>query len=268
MITLRQFPDMRYSGRLGNNLYELAALIGLADSMGEKVILPTGWIYQPYFNLPDDMFGEVPPDAREATDWAGHIEGRVRIFLQDINFFKDSLPKIREYFKPSALAQPYVDKCSEFWELPRPVLSIHVRRGDLTDDPVMPDKTLYYTVPKEDFYRRAINQLKPGMASVAIFSDGIDWCKERFDADYFHEGTPYRHLTDPDFMIATPYDWIDLHLMAACERHLVGGSTFGIWGALMADDKEALYQRPVYGPAYSFIDESLLFLPSWKALDV
>lgn len=120
-------------GRLGNALFELASTIGIADAVGEPPYFPWDWIHRPYFSLEPALFGDdirnlpahmlesdmktvrpefrgagavMPPvNPREATEFATHIDIRARGYLQDIRLFWPSIGKIRDWLKPSPLAQ-------------------------------------------------------------------------------------------------------------------------------------------------------------------
>lgn len=265
-------------GRLGNALFEVASTIGIADTVGEPFAFPTDWIHRPYFSIPMACFGDDPrnypgapwnnagpPDPREATELATHIDIRARQYLQDIHLFWPSIDKIREFLAPSELAQ---ETLAKFELPPGPRIGVHVRRGDNVFDPGVANKADYHSCPTIDYYRKGIAMQPEG--NLVLISDDIPWCREQFpDAAFFGDGQAYWKEHEARFGIDTPSDWIDLFLLAQCDYFVISGSTFGIWGAILSNCPPENVIRPdkVYGPLVSHVDESLLFHPSWRVLE-
>ncbi len=283
-------------GRLGNALFELASTIGIADAVGEPPYFPWDWIHRPYFSLEPALFGDdirnlpahmlesdmktvrpefrgagavMPPvNPREATEFATHIDIRARGYLQDIRLFWPSIGKIRNWLKPSPLAQATL---ASYPLPPGPKLAVHVRRGDNVFDPGIPNKADYHSCPSEVYYRKGIELMTQTVKnySLVVISDDIPWCKEVFpEARFFGHGEAYWKEHEPQFGVDTPHDWLDLFLLAQCDAFVISGSTFGIWGAILADVPYENVVRPdrVYGPLVNHVDESLLFHPSWRVL--
>jgi hypothetical protein len=264
MITYR---DLGRRGRLGNALFELASTIGIARTYNQDVIFPEDWMHRPYFSVPDEMFGPIPDCAVEAYDMidaVGHIDPRVRAYLQDINLFWPHIDEIRGYLRPSETAWNILD--DHQYEMPGGTLTaVHVRRGDNVYDPGVPNKSDYHTCPTLDYYCRGLSQFSN--EHISVFSDDIAWCREFLGfADYFGDGRGYWKEHEDRFEIDAPHDWIDIFQMSFCNQFVISGSTFGIWGALLANVLDDHVVRPdkVYGPLLSYIDESLLYPPGWK----
>lgn len=272
MITFR---NLGKTGRLGNQLFQIASTIGIARQFGDQpVMFPADWIYRPYFNLPDTMFGPIPDyavDAHFIEDAVSHIDPRARPYLQDYNLFADDLDEIREYFFPSDLALNIIALTPDAFNTLDWVrtLGVHVRRGDNVVDPGVPNKSDYHLCPDLDYYSRGMMQfLVLEWDKLAVFSDDIPWCRENFKADFFGDGRAYWKEHEERYGKDVPNDWIDLFTLARCKYFVVSGSTFGIWGALIAGVPDSHVVRPskVYGPALDFIDESLMFPPDWKVI--
>lgn len=259
------FSDLGRVGRLGNALFECASTIGLAASRADTARFNADWIHRPYFSVPDDLFGDLAGGI-DAQTLVPHIDPRAAVYLQDYSLFEAVMPTIREYFAPSEEAQEILDEQKVFADLPRPILSVHVRRGDNVYDPGVPDKHLYYPVPDAAYYGDAMDEQRdrhPGIASVAVFSDDPDWCEQNLTADYFHQGVARPKEHEPDFLTAPVLDWIDLQLMARCEHHVLSNSSFGVWGALLAGDPAAIISWPFFGPKLDYIDAALQFPDTW-----
>lgn len=268
-----------YRGRLGNALYQVASTIGIGERLGEPVRFNADWIHRPYFSVPDAYFDSYYED--EATPIAnvlakelapGPTSTWLQQFLQNYEWFEAVLPKIRRYFAPSDMAVRIMEATTTEWtrefdQLERPILSVHVRRGDNVIDPGVPHKHLYWPVPPLRYYERAIAELRDEAASVVVFSDDIPWCEEHIDADYYHVGVSRPKEHEADYLTAPVLDWIDLQLMARCEAgHVLSNSTFGWWGAMLAGDERAIYPWPIVGPKLPEVKMEMALPPSWRRL--
>lgn len=265
------YPNLGFTGRLGNALFELAATAGIADRLGVEPRFNANWIHRPYFSVPDrfftdDLTGCVRAWSMPAAD---HIDARARQYLQDVNLFIHMMPTIREWLTPSPLAQEILaDQAVEFEQLQGPVGGVHVRRGDNIKDPGVPNKADYHRTPPIEFYLGGIQLLSAhGAASIAAFTDDPEWCREHLPVDYVHEGVPRPKEHEADYLTAPVLDWVDLQLLTRCDAHIVSGSTFGVWGALLGRGR-VWHATEVYGPRLDYIDSDLLFPSDWSTLGV
>lgn len=258
------YSELGRTGRLGNALFEFAATYGIARANGGEPRFNADWIHRWCYNVPDEFFTYDFSDCRSPMEWAQHIDERARMYLQDVNLFVDHLSDIRKYLTISIKGATAEYRDSKFWDLPKPILSVHVRRGDNIVDPGVPDKYNYHRTPPLAWYQQNIKEMESRFASVAVFSDDPQWCRDNLEADYYHEGLPRPKEHERNYLTAPVKDYIDLDLQSWAHGHIISGSTFGIWGAILANSQNVRYARPVYGKKLSFIDESLLFLPHWK----
>lgn len=270
MITYRGLG--RY-GRLGNQLFQLASTIGLAITHKEQVKFPADWIYRPYFSVPDVFFGEIPDDAIEATEYAQYLDYRARPYLQDITLFWEHIAVIRRFLKPSALVQETFDQKRLPLRLPpAPRLGLHVRRGDNVIDPGVPNKSDYHLCPDLDYYRRGVRAVAYHAPSLirgtVCVSDDLAWCVENIEeVDLYGTGVAYPKENEPLYGVTHPQDWEDLFLLAMCDCLVISGSTFGIWGAILANTNDVVRPDKVYGPLVAaYTNAELLFPPEWKVI--
>lgn len=264
MITFRRMGRL---GRLGNALFQIAATIGIADRYEQDVVFPADWMHRKYFSIPDKLFSEhIPPNAIEATEYIHHMDSRAAEYMQDVNLFEHSLPKLREYFKPSPLALQTL----ELFQMPNRLggkrIAVHVRRGDKITDPGVANIYDYFIQPGVEYYKAGINKLFRQGDSICLFSDDIEWVKEHIVAEFYGTGDAYWKDWEPQFGSTEPLDWIDFFLMAKCDAFVISGSTMGIWAALLADVNPHLVIRPdvVYGPMLAYVNSELLFPPDWR----
>jgi hypothetical protein len=140
------------SGRLGNQMFQIAATIGVARKNGLECVFPP-WDYADYFRKPVPQSAQLPEtdvyweasfaynDIRlcRPTDLAG--------CFQSERYFKHCEAEVRSYFLPRAellasLEGPYRELLS------RPTCSVHVRRGDYV---LYPE---YVDLAATDYYGR------------------------------------------------------------------------------------------------------------------
>lgn len=264
------FPALGQRGRLGNQLFQLSATIGIARDRGDDFVLPPNWIYRRYFSFPDECFGEFTPNMHVATELALHLDPRCRDYLQDINLFIRHLPEIREYLNPSLLAWSQMEQVPNICSHSHTV--VHVRRGDNVYDPGVPNKADYHLTPPLSYYLEGIEHFQNPF--LWIYSDDIDWCKENLPhACQYGHGVAYAKEHEPQYGTYDPTDWMDLFAMsvtgnAGASAYVISGSTFGIWGALLSglDPDRVVRPNGVYGSALPWINENTLFHPYWEVI--
>lgn len=263
------YPELSKAGRLGNQLWEIAATIGIAVIRDEDVQFPR-WDYQPYFCVPDRMFVDDPVGTL-ATEYVSYMDPRARAYLQDAALVSHIEPVLREYFLPSTLARGMLDEVLEadFAGLPRPWTSVHVRRGDNVTHPLG-----FHPLRSAEYYRNALASL-PTAGSLIVFSDDPDWCEENFERDvgrrvdlFFHGSARPREYADRvAYETAPVLDWVDVQLMAGCDRHVISNSTYAWWGAFLSTDRHPVYPSNWYGwNIRDWTDASLMFPPNWREI--
>jgi Glycosyl transferase family 11 len=104
----------------------------------------------------------------------------------------------------------------------QPNCAIHVRRGDYVH------RTQYNPVCSLDYYRSAI-ELFAADTAFLVFSDDIEWCKQRFDSPRF---TFSEQRAPSDSVLGgNLQEEIDLYLMSMCQHQIIANSTFSWWGS-------------------------------------
>lgn len=260
------YSELSKAGRLGNQLWEIASTIGLAREVGEEPRFPP-WDYQPFFSIPEEMFGSCE-DGVEATRLVPFMDKRARAYLQAYSLFSAVEDEIRMYFKPSEFAHQILENHSQVLDLPRPIIAVHVRRGDNVTHPLG-----YHPLRSMQYYRDGLDYL--GAGSIAIFSDDILWCRENFELetgykpDFYYEGVarPREYVDRQEYEDADILDWIDLQLMAQCDKHIISNSTYAWWGAFLSKNRYPIYPDNWFGyHIRDWTDASLMFPESWIQL--
>ncbi len=218
-------------GRLGNRLFQITSLMGLAERHGHDFRLPKWdledcfeWdipeyknekidevISEPHFHYAPGFFEEHLKDQSKTID----VEG----WLQSEKYFGSRRLRFRPAFIQSVLQK-----------INRPVLAspiaIAVRRGDMATNPG------YYHLPIT-YFILALFEHFPDWQSrdLLIFSDDPDYVKLHFGC-----------LANAHFPALTAIE--DLCLGAQCSDHIISNSTFSWWMAYLNENPGKKVIRP------------------------
>ena len=280
MIGLNHLGNL---GRLGNQMFEFAALRGIAAEHGYDMCIPpadhegienyslhqcfkldhikTGFIpnenysLEQTFHYNNDLFATCPDN----TSLYG--------FFQSWKYFINIHDQIRKDF---TFHDDILEPCKEIVEdLEEPIM-LHVRRGDpnLTDPRGF--KWSYtqcgsmHPVQPVEYYEKALSHFDDDQ-TVVVFSDSVDWVKEQefFAGDRFMISEPEDKYADGSF---TPY--VDLCLMSLCSHAIIANSSMSWWGAWLIanEDKTVIAPKMWFGPDYKDKDTSDLYYPGWILL--
>ena len=277
------FNHLGNLGRLGNQMFEFAALRGIGAEHGYDICIPppdhegienyslhecfkldhipTGFIdgerysLEQTFHYNNDLFATCPDN----TSLYG--------FFQSWKYFINIHDQIRKDF---TFHDDILEPCKEIVEdLEEPIM-LHVRRGDpnLTDPRGF--KWSYtqcgsmHPVQQVEYYEKALSHFDDDQ-TVVVFSDSVDWVKEQefFAGDRFMISEPEDKYADGSF---TPY--VDLCLMSLCSHAIIANSSMSWWGAWLIanEDKTEIAPKMWFGPDYKDKDTSDLYYPGWILL--
>ena len=274
------FDRLGLVGRFGNAAFQLASTAGIAHTLGVEPRYNASWLHRDFFSVPPELFADDFVDCvpAERTHLVRHLDERAAVYLQDLSLFSEILPKLREWLRPSPVAEEIMaehHQMAEFQALRRPVLSVHVRRGDNAPggDPGTPNKHLWHPMPSLNFYRTAMERFDPPAGadvvsgSTVVFSDDIAWCRKMLPgADLYFEGMSRPKEHEPDFLTAPVRDFVDWFCQVDCDFHVCSNSTFGVMAAIIAGDDNAIVPWPFFGPKLKYVDASLMFPSTWTRL--
>lgn len=261
------YPLLSQTGRLGNQLWEVAATYGMAMTANTEPRFPS-WDYMGFYNVPKRWFGDMT-DCVDALTLVPHLDPRAAPYLQDYGLFRHVADNVHILLQPSPLAN---DMLRLIWDhgfayLPRPLISVHVRRGDNVTHPPG-----YHPLRSPEYYRDAA-QLLPAEGSVVVFSDDPEWCRDNIastlqrDVAVFYEGVsrPREYVDRQRYIDAPVLDWIDIALMARCDHHILSNSSYAWWGAFLSDDPAPIYPSNTFGYHVTpYTDASLMFPKTWR----
>ena len=275
------FDHLGNLGRLGNQMFEFAALRGIAAHHGYDVCIPPTehegienyslhdcfkldhiptrfiaterYVQEPHFHFSKELFEGCPDNVS--------LYG----FFQTEKYFVNAADIVRKDFTfHDSILQPCVDFMSQYVDQ-EPIM-LHVRRGDpnLTDPRGFkwsytqcshqhPPQTLEY-------YEEALSHFDKDQP-VIVFSDSPDWVQEQefFGGDRFVISVPEDKYSDGSY---EPY--IDLCLMSLCSHAIIANSSLSWWGAWLQNGKgKVVAPKRWYGPAYADKDLSDLYCKDW-----
>ena len=252
-------------GRLGNQMFQFAALKGIARHRGFNYCFPPSFNKNEWtdhqllipFKLGSTNELNIQyidldrPTVREegfafdknlydnCPDWVS-IQG----FFQTEKYFKNIKDELQKDFEfKDEIKIPCEDMISS---LDNPV-ALHIRRTDYITNP-------NHTCLSMDYYKRALEYFKN--ETILIFSDDPKWCQE-------HE-----LFEDDRFMISDNDDaYIDMCLMTMCKGHIIANSSFSWWGAWLADSKKVIAPKGWFeGSNNSHLDTTDIYCTDWIVL--
>ena len=290
------------NGRFGNQLFQYAALRGIAAHHGYEFCIPPDdhhtyanyGMHHPFKlphlkhqgfvnknNSPQAMYSyeslkqlnASTKNVKESVyyldkDLFNNFEDGTNLdgFCQTEKYFKHIEDEIREDF---AFKDDILEPCNEFISTFENILFLHVRRGDNVG------REEYYRMMTFDYYERALKHFDDD-AYVLVCSDDPEWCAEQefFADDRFLVNTDvprYDHLclegdgTHKNSCV--PYT--DLCLMSLCNGAILSSSTLGWWGAWLQKGRTnpIIVPEHWYGPTLEKVNDCRdLYPEDWTVL--
>lgn len=268
------------NGNLGNQMFQIASTIGIAEQVGTKYVFPDHLKELPIYRLYQLDSLPMMKDSRAVRvineESPFHELSRFQLkgkkdsidlkgYWQNPFYFDHSLPVIQKIFtfRPEIV---YKTK-SQLKVLSHPnVIGIHVRRGDYTTG----GNETKYTQCGQDYYRKAIQWLLKRIDDtrfpipVVLFSDEPQRLRqEEFLKEYDLHYSPFSD--DP---------LLDFAAMASCTHLIMANSSFSWWAAwhLTNGEKNGIVVAPTpwYDPkgSLAYLNTTDMYLDSWIVLDV
>lgn len=261
--------DLGNLGRLGNQMFQYAALRGLAAKHNYEYCLPPRQIIATRdincVNSDITMFEcfKIPDAPRIVTNYPKIQETSFNLdqnlwnncpdnislygYFQTEKYFKHIENEIRDTFTfVNNIEQPtkewFTDNFGD-----SEVISIHIRRGDYLVYPHHPTQNL-------DYFAWGLSYM-PEDTPVIIFSDGIEWCKEQ------------KIFQDDRFLFSENSTGVDLCLQSLCTYHIISNSSFSWWGSWLARSKKTIAPGMWFAGPDASKDLSDLYCPDWCVIN-
>lgn len=243
-----------FLGRLGNNLFQVAACIGYAKHYGAQWGIPPGYhhrqIYQYFKHLPIYK-GNVRklPEYDTATD-AGFPYKQIPHYPQGVKLrgFWQSY-KYFEHAKEEVLRAWNFKYLPEFKEY----TSLHIRRTDYIQyaEAFGPVTTGYV--------KDALEYVKP--KKVLCFSDDLPWCKQTLPGLFPEIEWHFENQGNTEYLT--------LSQMSSCGNNIIANSSFSWVAAYANPNPDKIVVTPHYtswfGPKAT-LDTKDLLPPEWHQI--
>ena len=241
------FDSLGKMGRLGNQMFQYAALRGISTNLGYDFMIPSNnelcevfgikakfgcsgnhKVTHNKFNFDEILFSSC----LDNVDLTG--------YFQSEKYFKQIENQIKKEY---SFSNKIYTICSHFIKtnFTSDIISLHVRRGDYLTESNFVNLDLNY-------YNTAL-RLLPSF-NVLIFSDDISWCKSNFFGEEF-------------YFIESKNKEIDLCLMTMCNYHIIANSSFSWWGSWLSKSKKTIAPSRWFQNEYSSWNTEDLYLPDW-----
>ncbi len=212
-------------GRLGNQMFQYATLLGLKYKKNYNIVLEeetikTSMLYE-VFNLQDCLFDSetnikynstylenchcFDPNVIEVRD-----NTNLMGYFQTEKYFEHCKNEVRKEF---TFKKEVKERVKAFLEPYRKhnLVSVHVRRTDyLSLEHVHGPFSIRY-------YEDAMNRFNNPETYFVITSDDVSWCKENFRLE--------------NIIYSNNNMEFDLCVQSECNHHIISNSTFSWWGA-------------------------------------
>ena len=268
-LTCMQIGDPG-TGYLGNQIFQVASMIGLAERFGWSWKFPSkinstrvGLLFQfvgEYIDpntvraYKEKSLSYYEVDLGECNGGGISLEG----YFQSPNYFSNSIQTLqrvltvdRRFLKRIADAVPAVKAQNS--------VTVHVRRGDYTQ------LAHIYSLPSVEYYRRALSKIKY-IDTVIIVSNDVDWCKKNIEP-----GLPYKILYSP-----FTDELSDFVLLLLGKHSILANSSFSWWSAYLKSflrgrsQGQVVAPRPWYNPSgvNSYVNNASFYPSSWIVMDI
>jgi hypothetical protein len=270
------------NGRLGNQMFQYAALRGIAAKRGcDWVIPPDSYDHKDNYGLFETFelsnakpsnIGFVNGNSIEENDHCFiadffeqcpdnvSLEG----YFQTEKYFSHIADEIRTDF---AFKKDYLDPCKEYINsLDTAPIFLHIRQSDNIG------REQYHPILPISYFEESLTQF-PEDTQCFVFTDDIEWCKnqEFFKQDRFLFNESNGRYTNRTIDgLGKPQNTllpqVDLCLMSLCSGAIIANSSFSWWGAWLQNGTGKVVApdpKKWFGTAMTHLDTSDIVPERW-----
>lgn len=249
MITIDGF-----TWRLGNQLFQIAAAINLAEENMDKVFFPD-WEYAKYFKNEGYFFNkDIDFDGTPNTIWRERQDQFQRIpyhrnmaingYFQSEKYFENSKRLIKKLFEIKDEYNSVVPKSD------KQTCSVHVRRTDYLSQPEN-----FTILDMKNYYVAALNEInrKYGYVRYFVYSDDIEWCYDNIGCYLDME------------IDCSSSEIQDFSRMKSCDHNIIANSSYSWWAAYLNDNpnKTVIAPKTWFGPNLNSFNTDFLCPSDW-----
>jgi hypothetical protein len=278
MITFQQIGSY---GRLGNQLFQYAILKSISLKKGYEIVLPNFinnkiWHNQPCllnnFKLPSCRFEEnifyeqtySEKNLRSYDEKIYDVNDNTNFFgfFQNPKYYEDIREELISEFE---IRDEIMEKITNFLsKFNTPVVSLHVRRGDLSDSSNTIDFDWVNDYSKgsilNNYYEQAL-RLIPSDSTILLFTGGsrendtkgdFEWCKKFFN--------------DERIIFVDNFNDIETFtLMKSCDINITSfASTYSWWASFLNKNNNVIAPENFYPSSY--VNPDNVYPKNWKLI--
>lgn len=222
------FNKLGKMGRLGNQIFQIAATIGISLKNGRYCGFPE-WEYDKYFinRLPIQRKSNLEVNEKnfhfDEYVLQSNLTYNLHGYFQSWKYFESYKREIKEQFTfTDSFKKETINKFNHF---DKKTIAIHVRRGDYVDHTGHYNLTInYYLSAIENIYNWKD-------CNLLFFSDDQEFCKWHFSC-----------LPNAYFSPCNEIE--DLCLMTVCDHFIIANSSLSWWGAYLGKKTYSIVIRP------------------------
>ena len=270
------------NGRLGNQMFQYAALRGIAAKRGYNWCIPPDTydhkdnygLFETFemINVKESNIGFVSGDYIQENnhcfipEFFDECPDNVSIdgYFQTEKYFTHIEKEIREDF---TFRKDYLLPCQEYiGSLSNHPIFLHIRRTDAIG------REQYHPILSIEFFENALKQFAEDTLCF-VFTDDMEWCKsqeffkqERFLFNEKNERYSYQNIDGTGKLQNTLLPQIDLCLMSLCSGGIIANSSFSWWGAWLQNNRGKIIapnSKVWFGSAMTHLDTSDIVPKRW-----
>ena len=276
------YNNLGSNGRLGNQMFQYAALRGIAAKRGYDWCIPPDTydhkdnygLFETFemINVKESNIGFVSGDYIQENnhcfipEFFDECPDNVSIdgYFQTEKYFTHIEKEIREDF---TFRKDYLLPCQEYiGSLSNHPIFLHIRRTDAIG------REQYHHILPIKFFEDALKQFAEDTLCF-VFTDDMEWCKsqelfkqERFLFNEKNERYSYKNIDGTGKLQNTLLPQIDLCLMSLCSGGIIANSSFSWWGAWLQNNRgKVIAPDPNvwFGSAMTHLDTSDIVPKRW-----
>ena len=270
------------NGRLGNHMFQYAALRGIADKRGyEWKIPPEDYQHTANYglfetfemsNVKEENIGFVNGQSVQENDHCFISEFFTECpdnisldgFFQTEKYFNHISDQIRQDY---TFKKGYLEPCKQYIDsLDKPPIFLHVRQADNIG------REQFHPILPISYFEECLQEF-PEDTPCFVFTDDLAWCKSQ---DYFKQDRflfnenvqrySYVSMDGLGKMQNTLLPQVDLCLMSLCSGAIIANSSFSWWGAWLQNDRGKVIApdpKKWFGSAMTHLDTSDIVPDRW-----
>jgi hypothetical protein len=211
------FSRLGKHGRLGNQLFQIASTMGLAEKHGARAVFPK-WAYERFFEtyIPHGQMQtrQVNEKFHHHHEWEIYQSSDLLGYMQSEKYFGSTKLRLRESFVRESKA-----KMPKLFE--KKVICIQIRRGDYVGNEA------YHQLTPNYFIDALLTHFPDWRTyNILFLSDDIEYCRTHFEC-----------MSNAFF--SKNRDIVDLALASACDHFIISNSTFSWWCAWLGEKPQS-----------------------------